>query len=208
MPDRDVEAMLRRARSGDERALPQILELYEKRLRQLVLVRIDPRLKSRLDPQDIVQETFLHAVRRFPAYLKSDNAVPVYVWLRQIALQRLATVSRNHLKAGKRTVLREHALVVRIPGGSVRQLLNLIPGSEDTGSGRLRRQELQQQVRTALELLPPLDREILLLRFMEQLSPHELAAVLEVKESTARMRVLRALQRLKDILSDADEGQP
>jgi RNA polymerase sigma-70 factor (ECF subfamily) len=65
---------------------------------------------------------------------------------------------------------------------------------------RLRKAEILERVRAALDELPERDREILVLRYLEQLSIADSAAVLKVTEATVKMRHLRALERLRNLL--------
>jgi RNA polymerase sigma-70 factor (ECF subfamily) len=63
------------------------------------------------------------------------------------------------------------------------------------------RMELSLRLQEALNAMDPIDREVLALRHFEQLSPAETAQVLGIKEKAAGMRYVRALRRLKEILS-------
>jgi RNA polymerase sigma-70 factor (ECF subfamily) len=193
-----MNALLAQARSGDRAALSALFEAFQDRLRRLLLVRMDRRLLSRLDPGDLVQETLLHATQGFAAYAKTES-VPIYIWLRKLALQRLANAERDHLRTHKRSLRRERTQAPGAPDDSVGQLLDRLPGREATGSGRLAQKELQQQIRAALDSLPEIDREALVLRYLEQLSPAETAAVLGIKRSAASMRILRALKQMRTL---------
>ena len=62
------------------------------------------------------------------------------------------------------------------------------------------RLELKLRLQQAIDAMDPLDREVLALRYFEQLSPAETARVLGIKEKAAGMRFLRAVRRLKEIL--------
>jgi RNA polymerase sigma-70 factor (ECF subfamily) len=64
------------------------------------------------------------------------------------------------------------------------------------------REELRHRVREALGRLPERDREVLVLRYLEQLSTAEVAAVLEITEGAVKVRHLRALARLRGLLGD------
>ena len=66
----------------------------------------------------------------------------------------------------------------------------------------LRRGEEMARIQKAVEQLRPNHRELLLLRYVEQLEVPEIAAVLDISESAARMRHLRALERLRELLED------
>jgi RNA polymerase sigma-70 factor (ECF subfamily) len=68
----------------------------------------------------------------------------------------------------------------------------------------MNRRERRQAVRHALDQLSDAHREVLVLRFLEDLSTAEAAAVLEIGEGAVKMRVVRALERLKETL---EEGQ-
>jgi RNA polymerase sigma-70 factor (ECF subfamily) len=63
------------------------------------------------------------------------------------------------------------------------------------------RLEINIRLQDAINAMDPLDREVLALRHFEQLSPSETAQVLGIKEKAAGMRYVRALRRLKEILS-------
>jgi RNA polymerase sigma-70 factor (ECF subfamily) len=67
------------------------------------------------------------------------------------------------------------------------------------------RQELREQVREALDRLGPNDGELLVLRYVEQLSTPEIAAALGLSVGAVKMRHLRALQRLRVLLNDPFE---
>jgi RNA polymerase sigma factor (sigma-70 family) len=68
------------------------------------------------------------------------------------------------------------------------------------------REELQARVRAALAALPGPEREVLVLRYLEQMSAREVGAVLGISEAAAKKRALRALQRLRALLKDVSGG--
>ena len=68
------------------------------------------------------------------------------------------------------------------------------------------RAEVKIRLQEALNAMDPIDREVLALRHFEQLTPAETAQVLGIKEKAAGMRYLRALKRLKDILTGLPGG--
>ena len=65
---------------------------------------------------------------------------------------------------------------------------------------------MQTRLAAALEAMDPTDREVLALRHFEQLSSAEAAVVLGIQERAAAKRYLRALQRLREILSEMPGG--
>src|SRR5437016_1928767 len=98
MSDNSVELrdLLLLAAEDDPAAVGQLFDMHRERLRRMIRVRIDRRLRGRLDPSDVLQEAFLAFARALPAYAKNPKA-PFYVWLRCIAGRKLCTLHRRHL---------------------------------------------------------------------------------------------------------------
>jgi RNA polymerase sigma-70 factor (ECF subfamily) len=201
----DTEELLDRAGGGDRTARDALLRRHRRRLSRMVAVRMDPRLAARLDPSDVVQETLAEADRRLDGYLR-DRPLPFYPWLRQIAADRLADEHRRHVRAGKRTVTREEPAPVGLPGRSAVELAERLFAPSEHPSEGMRAAELAERVRSALAALPGRDREVLVLRHLEQLSAREVAAVLGTTEGAAKARALRALKRLRDLLRNGNPG--
>src|SRR5262245_59310324 len=170
----DTEQLIDRARGGDREARQQLLMRHRKRLRQMVALRMDRRLAARVDPSDVVQEALADADRELSDYLR-NRPLPFYPWLRQLAWDRLIELHRRHLYAQKRSVRREDPDFLALPDESAVQLARrlLAPGSSP--SKRLLRDELRGRVQAALAQLSPRDREVLVLRHLEQLSTLETA---------------------------------
>ena len=64
MTDSEIDALLLRARAGDDAAAGELLESHRARLRSMVAVRLDRRLSARVDPSDLVQEANRHDAKR------------------------------------------------------------------------------------------------------------------------------------------------
>jgi len=199
----DTEHLLDAAACGDDLARGQLLERHRPRLRRMIAFRLDRRLAARVDPSDVVQETLAEAAAKLDDYLR-QRPLPFYPWLRRLAQEQLADVCRRHLRAGRRSVTREEP--AGLPDESVLELAERLLDAGSGPSARLRRVERQALVRQALDRLPEGDREVLVLRYLEQLSTAEAAAVLEIGESAVKMRLLRALQRLRDVLKQSEDG--
>jgi len=197
----DTELLLQRAEAGDRDARGELLERHSPRLRRLIGIRLDPRLAARIDPSDVLQETLAVADRRLPAFLR-DRPLPFYPWMRRIAADRITDAYRRHLGAGRRSVKREEP--PGLPGESVVELANRLAAPTSGPSARLHRQERSGRVRDALKSLPEKEREVLVLRYLEDLSTADAAAVMGVSESAIKMRLVRALQRLRDVLDEED----
>jgi RNA polymerase sigma-70 factor (ECF subfamily) len=174
---------------------------YRARLERMVRVRLDPRLRARLDVEDVVQDAYLEASRRLPEYLQ-ERKVPFYLWLRFIAGQKLIEAHRIH-GAGKRDVRRERDCGGQADGASGATsavLAHEILASQTTPSGALHREELRKELEQALETLEPVDREVIILRHHEHMTNTEAAEVLGITANAAAQRHFRALQKMRESL--------
>jgi RNA polymerase sigma-70 factor (ECF subfamily) len=158
---------------------------------------LDPRVRARLDPSDVVQETQMEVVRRMDDFLRR-RPMPFHLWVRKAAYERLLRVRRDHRTRAKRSVDREAAWPDRSSLLLARPLLD----SRPSPSHALQARELADRVSRAVAELSETDREILLMRDAEELPYEEIACVLEIEPAAARKRYGRALIRLQKVLSD------
>jgi RNA polymerase sigma-70 factor (ECF subfamily) len=189
-----IDRLIEAARRGDETARQALLVEHRARLRRMVAVRLDPRVAPRVDPSDVVQEALAAAAELLPQYLK-EQPIPFYPWLRRLAWERLVKLHRRHISTEKRTVARE--VLPDLPDGSVAALARLAAADHTSPSDQAARNELQLRVRSALNELGERDREVLILRYLEQLSTAEIAVVMGSTVGAIKVRHLRALERLR-----------
>jgi RNA polymerase sigma-70 factor (ECF subfamily) len=196
-----VQDLVRRITLGDQQALAEAFTRYRGRLRRMVLLRLDRRLQGRIDASDILQEAYLDVARRAPEYA-ANPTLPLFLWLRLLTGQRLLMVHRQHLHAKMRDVGQEVSLYRgALPQASSASLAARLLGRLTSPSLAAMRAEMQLRLQEALNEMDPLDREVLTLRHFEELSNSETARVLGIQKSTASNRYVRALQRLRKVLS-------
>jgi RNA polymerase sigma-70 factor (ECF subfamily) len=197
-PDSAVtEKLLNEVGSGSAQAYDRLFARHRARLHEFVTLRLDPRLRPRIDADDVVQETQLEAFRRLGEFLQ-QKPMPFHVWLRKKAYERLTDLRRRHLGAARRSVHRE----VAMPDRSSRLLAQRLVASGSTPSQQLAQRELTRQVQQALARMSEADRDILFMRNYEGLSYAEAASILDLDPAAARKRHGRALLRLHQLLSD------
>lgn len=202
----ELLSLVERAVQGDNQAWQRLMSDHWPRLRRMVALRMDPRLQGRIDPSDVVQESYIDAARRLPEYIKNP-AMPFFVWLRWLVGQRLMEQHRRHLGAQARDVSREVSLYHgAFPEATAADLAANVVGEFSTPSHAAIRVEQIKRLQEALESLEPIDREILILRHFEQLTNGEAAEVLDLDKSTSSKRYARALIRLKDVLTSMPGG--
>jgi RNA polymerase sigma-70 factor (ECF subfamily) len=192
---------LARLAGGDPRAVAEAFARYRARLRRMVKLRLDRRLQGRVDPSDVLQEAYLDVARRAAEYV-ANPTMPFYLWLRFLTGQRLLVIHRQHLgtrmrDAGQEVSLHRGAL----PQASSVSLAAQLLGRLTSPSLAAIRAEMQVRLQDALNGMDPMDREVLTLRHFEELSNSETAAVLGLQKAAASNRYIRALKRLREVLS-------
>jgi RNA polymerase sigma-70 factor (ECF subfamily) len=208
MPDDAADELVARAGGGDAAARQELLEHYRERLRKMVDLRLDRRLAARIDPSDVVQEAIFDASQMLSEYLE-ERPVPFYPWLRRLAWKRLVKVHQRHLSAKRRSASREEQRMPVLADGSAQELAARLMASGTSPSKRVLREELRDRVQAALMQLPEHHREVLVLRFLEQLSTAEMAADLGITEGAVKTRQTRALDHLGRLLGqDPRENSP
>lgn len=179
-------------RQGVDTALGPLFDRHRQRLGRMIEFRLDQRLVGRLDADDVLQEAFVEAQKRLPAFRADEK--PFLVWIRLITQQTMVDLHRKHLGAK----MRHAGMEVGAPASGA--LSSLFVARATSPSGALLREEVRQRVDEALASMDEIDREVLLLRHFEELSNREAAVVLGIQENAASNRYVRALQRLKGFL--------
>ena len=201
----DPESLMDRASRGDRAAREELLGQYRNRLRHMIAIRLDRRLTGRIDPSDVVQDVLTEATRTLSQYLR-HRPMPFYPWLRRLAWQRLVDLERRHIRSSRRSVRLEERFDMRLSDESAVSLASRLVSSASNPSGKLIRQEMLDRVRSALAELTERDREIIVLRFLEELSTEETASVLEISEGAVKSRLMRALLRLRATLDAENDA--
>jgi len=195
-----------RLRGGDRGALAELFEKHRDQLRRMVELRIDARVRARLDASDVLQEAFLDVARDLDAYLADPNLPPL-LWMRRHVGRRLITLHRQHLGTKMRAAGLEISLYRgALPEASSAALASMLLGRHTSPTEAAQRAERLLRVQEALNSLDPIDREVLALRHFEQLSRADAAQVLGITQEAGAKRYFRALKRLKDVLAKLPGG--
>ena len=202
-PDKSVTInLLANAKGGDRAAINRLLERHRTSLRKLIRLRLDRKIAQRVDASDIVQDVLLEANTRLQDYL-ADPRLPFHLWLRQLAKDRMIDMHRRHRGAQRRSLDREQSLAApQFADQSGFDLMGQLADGELTPAAATIRKELETRFLTALEQLDDDDKEILLMRYFEQLGNGEVAESLGVSAAAAGMKHLRALRKLRAILGE------
>jgi RNA polymerase sigma-70 factor (ECF subfamily) len=200
-----IEELNRRAREGDSQAQGDLFARFRERLRRMIHLRLDRRLTGRVDSSDVLQDVFLEVRNRLEQG-GADPNLPFFLWLRLVTGQKLTDLHRHHLGARMRDAGLEVSLHRgAMPTASSASLAAQLLGTITSATQAAIRAEHRLIVQDALNGLDPIDREILVLRHFEHLSNDEAALALGLKRSAASQRYIRALKRLKEVLSTIPE---
>lgn len=191
------------AASGDRAAMGELFVRYRPRLRAMLQVRLDQRLQGRVDPSDVLQETFAEASQRLADYA-SHPSIPFFLWLRFLAVQQLLQHHRRHLGTQKRSAEQERA-TVHGPDASAMSLAEQVVGTMTSPSLAAARVETAARLAAALEEMDAIDREVIVLRHFEELTNREAAQVLGITKAACSKRYVRALARLQEIIGSIED---
>jgi RNA polymerase sigma-70 factor (ECF subfamily) len=201
MTTTDLQLLLQNARGGDEAALGRLLESYSKYLTLLARVQIGRRIQGKVDPADVVQETFLEAHRQIAAFRGTTEAELV-AWLRRILAGQLALTMRRFLGTKGRDVNLERELGAQIDQSS-QALDGGLVASGSTPSQHVSRREQSVILADALDRLPADYREVIILRHLEMLPFADVAARMGRSEDSVQKLWVRALASLRRSMEGA-----
>ena len=185
----DEQELIRRLRAGEEAAFAALVRAHAPRL--LAVAR--RMLKSEEDARDAVQEAFLQAFRGIEGF---QGGARLSTWLHRIAvnacLMRLRSRGRRPEQPIEELLPRFYEDGHRIDPGSPWRSQDADP---------VEQRELAALVRGAIDRLPEIYRNVLLLRDIEGLDTEETARLLDVKGETVKVRLHRARQALRALLA-------
>lgn len=176
---KDQENIIARARRGDADAFEQLVIAYRDPVFRLALRMCG----NAADADEAAQEAFLAAWRGLPNF-RGDSKFST--WLYQLTTHAAIDLMRRQ----KRQIAAEDITEVSAPDPA--------PGPQQQAE----RAETRQAVRDALLRLTPEYRQIVTLRFLQELSYEEIGAALDLPSGTVKSRLNRARARLKEILSE------
>ena len=201
MDDQAIQALVVQAADGDEKALAELFGQYKKQLRRMIAMRMDPILKGRVDPSDVLQDAYLDLHKRLPEFEKSG--MPFFLWMRFITKEQLLRTHRTHVNAQMRDARREVSGKGQIQFEVTSACLAAqLMGKYSSVADKAIRVEQNAMLMSVLDCMPDTDREIISLRIFEGLSNGEAAQATGLTKQTVSKRFIRALLRIKEVLRD------
>ena len=195
-----TEELLKNAELGDDDAFGLLLLQHFDSIEELIRPKMPVRHLARFSVEDIIQDAFSHAFRDRESL--SDWSLPTFrSWLRRIAENRLLDAVEKH-DAKKRGGQFRQIYSDASPDSSIRTLLEDLAISSVTASANLRESELHAAVQMAIDQLPSEQKELIVLRYMEEMSTKQLAAQTGMTESATKSKIQRIREKLRKKLID------
>ena len=202
----EIEEIERQLKSGIASRFPEAFLYHRPRLWQIVHFRLSDHIRSRVDADDVVQDIYVDAEKRFKHYVDGDFP-SFFLWLRLVAGQTLSRVHRRHLSTESRSALRESQSIQKSssngdsPWGDTSLCLSQRFIAHLTSASQAAiKVELIAEVRQALDSMSGMDREVVALRHFEELTNQEVSIELDITPKAASIRYMRALERLRKVL--------
>jgi len=194
---RETQTLIDDARKGNESAAQRLIVLYHPRLKARLQRQMDHVMRSKIEPEDILQQVYMEAFRALSqfTYQGPDSFLR---WLYAILDRKLIDEHRA-MRAERRDVRRE----VKPAAASGNQttyvdLMARIMSSGTTPSRVVRKVEAVNLVEECLNRLPGHYREVIQMRFIEGLPVADVAKHLERSIGSIHMICHRALRQLRE----------
>lgn len=197
-----TQRLLEASANRDPRALSKLLQRHHNWLLSFATVRIDRRIRSRADAEDVVQETQAAVAARLDDYLLR-RPTSFRTWMLKTAYDQLGKFKRHNVTADRRSVLNEGPIDDPSSLCIAEQLLAI----DDSPWRRVALDELAIGVQRALARLEEQDRELLLLRYFEGLNNQEIGYLMGITAKAVSKRHGRALRCLHHELLDQGLGE-
>ena len=183
--------MLKRLHDGDRTAMAELYDRYFDRVYSLVFNQVD---RNRDVAEDIVQETFLAALKSAKGFKGRSSA---YTWLCSIAYHKVADHYRRQSRERKRMVSGVDVDTVDVSDN---------PGRQPQPDSLIESAETRQVVNEALSKLPWDYRQVLILKYVEELSVQEISQIMDRSPKSIEGLLTRSRKALQTQLAGLREG--
>lgn len=173
-----------------------LVQTQRKRLLRFLELNLHSSIRSRLCPEDILSEITAKCPRNIAEMLTWTPA-RFYGWLIRVARRKLCSAYREHLGASCRSVHRETSLEQFFGSSDSHPML---AGAAEDSAAVVIRAELAELVRASIEQLSKRDQQVLVLRYLQELSPQAVAEKLGISAENCRKREHRAGLKLRKLL--------
>ncbi len=187
-------------RSGNAAAVGPYLDHVRHQLLAFIERQLGSQLRTKIEADDILQETGIEAVRQYEKNSQRDQRP--FSWLCQIAERKIIDAHRHHFGAQKRDAGREKALDLGGDKTGGANFMNMLIMSITTPSQAFSRNAREARLAEAVGQLPNEQREAIRMRYVENLPSKEIADKLGKSDASVRIMLSRSIRKLQSILGD------
>lgn len=181
----ETTTLLREARAGSPEALDRLLGRYAGKLLTYIRARLGRGLRSRVDSHDVLNESLLKAFLNLEHFEGRDGG-SLMAWLARIAEREILDLAEFHGRL-RRDARREQPLAAGHDELAARLR---------SATSRIALQDELERVLRALDTLDEAQRQVIVLRKLEELSFAEIAERLGKSPDACRMLLARAMTAL------------
>jgi RNA polymerase sigma-70 factor (ECF subfamily) len=179
------------------------IERFRSYLLLLARIKLDRKVRGKLDASDVVQQTLLEAHEAMESFRGDDTAAQA-AWLRQILARNLANAVRDLTRA-KRDVRKDRALQMDLDA-SASQLQGWLAADQSSPSQKLERHDRALRLAEALAQLPEAQRDAVVLRHFQGLPLADIAEQLDCTTAAVTGLLHRGLKNLRKCLTDLEDS--
>ena len=188
---------------SEEQVQDKLAERCREYLCLLARLQLSPRLRGKLDPSDVVQQTLLKAHEKRDQFRGHSDA-ELMGWLRQILANQLAEAVRK-FGTEARDLAREHSLQAGLEESSAR-LQSCLAADQSSPSQRVLREEQLLHLAQALAELPPDQRRAVELHHLQGCSLAEVSRRMDRSQAAVVGLLFRGMKKLRRLLDDSEAG--
>src|SRR3989338_152614 len=190
--------LIGRAKAGEDQALNLLLERYMSRILKIVRMRLGPKLRTKMESMDIVQEVMIRAINGFEKFDAKNEAAFLH-WISKLVQNESGDLDDYH-GAAKRD-FKQEADNKKNSSIDSSLLSNIPANSEYRPSFQLRLKEEVLELEAALDQLPEKQRDVIVMRQYEGMAFKEIGNEIGCNEDAARMQYARGIDKLTDLLT-------
>jgi RNA polymerase sigma-70 factor (ECF subfamily) len=180
-PDTQLTVLVEHARAGDRLAFNQLIDRFQGDIFRMIYYRT----RSRMDAEDLTQDVFMRAFRSISRIREPER---FRSWLYRIAVNRVHDFQR---KKRFRNLFQPSEEPMESPPDKTQ------PQDQPEALQQVLKEDFWRQVGLILDKLSRMEREVFLLRFLDQLNIKEISKILKKSESTVKTHLYRALAKFR-----------
>ena len=193
-----ISLLIPPTRAGDPEARENLMRELKAYLESSARRHMDPQLKSKAAPSDIVQQSFVQIIEKFEQF-RGENSRELRGWIERIVINEVGR-TRKKFHTAKRDAKREKSMSAKTS-----HAFDFIPSDGAlTPSSEAISKERNERLNQVLAELKPSHAEVIRLRVFESLSFKEIGEKIGKSENSASQLWYRAMLKFESKLNPSE----